>query len=362
MSVSNAYQIVKCPITCHSFNKDRSEVAICPNTNEIHIYGKNGNTWELKTVLKEHDKLVTSIDWAAETDRIVSCSQDRNAYVWNREGDTWTPTLVILRINRAATVVKWSPQENKFAVGTGAKNVAVCYFDQRNNWWRSIHINKLRSTVLSLDWHPDNFHLAVGTADSKIRVFSTVTDEAITSNKKVKSVGTLISENKVDGWVHDVAFSPSGNLVAYCGHNSTLSILYRDTNEAIILKNKDLPYLSIIFTDEQHIVAIGYDCAPVLFGETSPKKWECLGKLDQGEKKGEQVSNAFNKFRQMDSRGQNSSEDISLGTTHQNTVNLIRKYGGSNEDVTSFSTSGFDGKIVLWDFSLSNAMSKLRIV
>ncbi|OUM60395.1 hypothetical protein PIROE2DRAFT_13867 [Piromyces sp. E2] len=53
MSVANVFQIVKCPITCHSFNKDRSEVAICPNTNEIHIYKKKGNSWELGNVLKE---------------------------------------------------------------------------------------------------------------------------------------------------------------------------------------------------------------------------------------------------------------------------------------------------------------------
>ena len=30
-------------------------------------------------------------------------------------------TLVLLRINRAATCVRWSPEENKFAVGSGAR-------------------------------------------------------------------------------------------------------------------------------------------------------------------------------------------------------------------------------------------------
>ncbi|ORX77828.1 hypothetical protein BCR32DRAFT_295389 [Anaeromyces robustus] len=361
MSVANVFQIVKCPITCHSFNKNRSEVAICPNTNEIHIYKNKGGKWELDSVLKEHDKLITSIDWAPETDRIVSCSQDRNAYVWKRVGNGWEPTLVILRINRAATVVKWSPQENKFAVGTGAKNVAVCYYDERNNWWRSIHINKLRSTVLSLDWHPDNLHLAVGTADSKVRVFSTISDEAITSNKKIKSADTLISENKVGGWVHGVAFSPSGNVVAYIGHDSSLSFLYRDTSEVVTVKSKDLPYLSLLFTDERHVITIGYDCCPILFEETSPKNWKNMGKLDQGEKKEEVVSNAFNKFRQMDTRGQENNDDSSLPTTHQNTINDIRMYAGTRDNVTSFTTSGLDGKIVVWEFDLATALSKLKI-
>jgi len=71
----------------------------------------------------QHDKLITSIDWAPNSNRIVTCSQDRNAYVWQEEADGWKPTLVLLRINRAATHVRWSPKENKFAVGSGARCV-----------------------------------------------------------------------------------------------------------------------------------------------------------------------------------------------------------------------------------------------
>ena len=99
---------------------------------------------------------------------------------------------MLLRINRAATSVQWSPKEDKFAVGSGARYVrvpacirrtlaqaeqaraiAVCYFDEENNWWVSKHIKKpLRSTVLSIDWHPNNVLLAAGTAESKAYVFS----------------------------------------------------------------------------------------------------------------------------------------------------------------------------------------------
>jgi actin related protein 2/3 complex subunit 1A/1B len=78
--------------------------------------------------------------------------QDRNAYVWTQQsvsnGLRWKPTLVILRINRAATCVRWSPLENKFAVGSGARLVSVCYFEKDNDWWVSKHIKKpFKSTV-----------------------------------------------------------------------------------------------------------------------------------------------------------------------------------------------------------------------
>ena len=99
-------------------------------------------------------------------------------------------TLVLLRINRAATCVRWSPQEDKFAVGSGARiisvlltnkyflynlkyffvNMQVCYYDKDNDWWVAKHIKKpLRSTVTCLDWHPNNVLLAAGATDYKVR-------------------------------------------------------------------------------------------------------------------------------------------------------------------------------------------------
>jgi actin related protein 2/3 complex subunit 1A/1B len=84
----------------------------------------------------QHDKLITSIDWAPNSNRIVTASQDRNAYVWSQTPDQhtgkleWKPTLVLLNINRAATFVRWSPLENKFAVASGARFVLPSLFHQ----------------------------------------------------------------------------------------------------------------------------------------------------------------------------------------------------------------------------------------
>lgn len=81
--------------------------------------------------LKQHDKMITAIDWAPKSNRIVTSSQDRNAYVWQEQPDletgklVWKPTLVLLRINRAATDVRWSPHEDKFAVSSGARYVTL---------------------------------------------------------------------------------------------------------------------------------------------------------------------------------------------------------------------------------------------
>lgn len=59
--------------------------------------------------------------------------------------------------------------ENKFAVGSGARLISVCYFESENDWWVSKHIKKpIRSTVTSLDWHPNNTILVAGSADFKV--------------------------------------------------------------------------------------------------------------------------------------------------------------------------------------------------
>ncbi|CAI2163398.1 20472_t:CDS:2 [Funneliformis geosporum] len=279
MSPTEIHQLNFGPITAHAFNKDRTQVAVCPNNNEVQIYTKAGKGWNLIHTLAEHDKLVTGIDWAPESNRLVTSSQDRNTYVWNFEPETneWKPTLVLLRINRAATFVRWSPLENKFAVASGARVIAVCYFDEEHNWWTSKHLkNPIRSTVLSLDWHPNNVLLAAGSADFKARVFSAFIKGGVDQKPPPTAWGDKLPFNTIcgefsngsGGWIHSVAFSPSGDALAFSGHDSAISIAY--PGGAIqSVRLTSLPYLSLIWTSEKNIIAAGYDFTPVLFENTN---------------------------------------------------------------------------------------------
>lgn len=169
-----------------------------PNNNEIHIYKKAVNEWKLDDVLNQHDLRVMGIDWAKNTNRIVSCAADRNAYVWQQgEDKKWKPTLVLLRINRAATCVKWSPAENKFAVGSGARLISVCYFESENDWWVSKHIKKpIRSTITSLDWHPNNVLLVAGSTDYKVKGSFKMAKMQFTGHNKKKKTGPYLGLKK----------------------------------------------------------------------------------------------------------------------------------------------------------------------
>ncbi|KAK8844170.1 hypothetical protein IAR55_006964 [Kwoniella newhampshirensis] len=373
MSAPEVFQLSVGPLTGVAFSPDRSQVAVCANTNEAQIYARNGDSWELQHTLAEHDKLITAISWAPQTNRIVTCSQDRNAYVWTPTETGWKPALVLLRINRAATCVKWSPKEDKFAVGSGARTIAVCSFDEENNWWVSKHIKKpLRSTVLSIDWHPNNVLLAAGAADAKAYVFSAF----------IKGV---------DSKPEPTVFSPSGDVLAFVAHDSSLNVVYPSGPGAppaayISVKLPSLPFVNLTFTSESQLIAAGHDCQPIVFsGDQSG--WAQSHSLDDPTSSssrpltphatGSRVpsggvgrlgnNEAFNMFKAADSKGQRSGSSAPGGgssassgltpvgtdglllTVHQNSITLVEAYEwSSNGDVSKISTAGKDGRLVLW--------------
>ena len=132
MAAPEVHHLFHHPIADHSFSADRSTLAVA-RENQVDLYGRSGAGFKLQDELAGHDKTVTGVDIAPNSGKIVTCSQDRNAYVWEPSPTGWKPTLVLLRINRAATCVRWAPSETKFAVGSGARLIPVCYFEEEDN-------------------------------------------------------------------------------------------------------------------------------------------------------------------------------------------------------------------------------------
>jgi len=344
-------------ISAHAWNGDRTKVALCPNNNEVRIYTKKGNEFELECSLQEHDSLVTGIDWGKESNRIVTCSQDRNAYVWSYEGNVWKPTLVILRINRAATAVEWSPKEDKFAVASGAKCLCVCYFEKDNNWWVSKHFKQdVESTVTCLSWHPNNILIAAGGTDNVVRVVSGFVT-GIDNRKDVSGgtafgsklpFGTLLASWKTNGWVKGIRWSPSGNRLAWVSHDSTTHVLEcADQNHKIqSITSPFLPFQDLEWVDEKRFLAVGYDANPTLF--TFSNTWKLDKQLD-GKKtaaKGPQ-GDAKKFFQDKATLGaEDGGADRMLDTQHQNSISVIRRI-----NATSFSTTGLDGNLAIWPFA-----------
>ncbi|KAF9068309.1 WD40-repeat-containing domain protein [Rhodocollybia butyracea] len=375
------FSISPTPVTAHAFNADRSQLAVSLNSNDAQILTHNGSQWAATEMLTEHDKTITSIDWAPNSNQIVTASQDRNAYVWQQSPDpktgtiVWKPTLVLLRINRAATHVRWSPKEDKFAVASGDRAIAICSFDPENNWWVSKLLKKpIRSTVLAVDWHPNNVLLAAGSADMKARVLSAFIKE-IDERPAAGVWGSKLPFNTIcaefasaaGGWVHGVAFSPSGDVLAFVSHDSSISIAYPG-GPVHNIRMPTLPLVTLTWTTEDSIVAAGHDCQPLVFSG-SDAGWQEIGTLDDGSHAASKTgpgltgrlnkSGAFGAFQNADSRGQSSitSTDTKLLTIHQNTITSIRPYQGAPGQVTQVSTTAVDGKLVIWDTASVSALT-----
>ncbi|GMR42553.1 hypothetical protein PMAYCL1PPCAC_12748 [Pristionchus mayeri] len=347
------------PINCHAWNKDRSQVAVCASSPEVHILEWRSGEWVTIHVLNEHDLPVTGIDWAPETNKIVTCSQDKNAFVWTYENGSWKPELVVVRINRAATCVRWSPMENKFAVGSGDKLVAICYYERENNWWVSKHIKKpIRSTVTCIDWHPNNVLLAVGACDFKNRVFSAFikeVDEKVAPNPWGTKMpfGQLMSEFSSRGWVHQTLFSPSGCRLAWVSHDSSLTLVdANESKEAKILSTPMLPFTCLRWVSENSLLAAGHDCSPVLYA-VSNGDFKQVCKLDVQSTQQSTTSSAREMFQSIDKRATSAKVDTQLKTLHQNTVMQILPHSGTPNNVLKVTTCAVDGLIAVWDLKES---------
>merc|ERR1712142_915525 len=363
------------PITCHAWSGDRKSVALSQNSKDVGVFTKNGSEWKQTGLLDQHDLRVTSIDWAPKTNRIVTCSADRNAYVWVLdENNEWKKTLVLLRINRAATFVRWSSEENKFAVGSGAKIISICYHEKEFDGWVSKHIKKpIQSTITSIDWHPNNILIAAGSTDFKVRVFSAFVKDieprpSPTEWGSKMPMGHLMKEfsnsSRGGGWVHAVSFSPDGTKLAWAGHDSSISVADAANGMAVMKINTDLlPMCSLTWIRQNTIAAAGHNCVPYTFIVNSDSV--TLGSVMEEEKKkgSSGKTSAMAKFKNMDKLGKDDNDMISkVNFTHQKQISEIRIMEGEKGNVDAFSTCSLDGKIVVWNLkSLAASMKELKI-
>jgi len=284
--------------------------------------------------------------------------------------DKWKPMLVVLRINRAATYVRWSPQENKFAVGSGARMVSICYYDKENDFWVSKQIKKpIRSTVTCLDWHPNNALLACGSTDFKARVFSAYIKDveekpSSTSWGSKMPFGNLMGEFSVSdgGWVHSISFSANGERLAWVGHDSSVCVVDAANSQQLsVVKNDLLPFKSVLWITDNSIVVAGFDCCPMLY-TLSDGSLSCVSKLDDtGKQQQAGKVSAMQRFKDIDTKGVSGGE-TTLGTVHQNTIIQLSIHTGTKSKCVKFATSGIDGQLVVWDVkSLESTFSGLKI-
>ncbi|XP_042489709.1 actin-related protein 2/3 complex subunit 1A-like [Macadamia integrifolia] len=207
--------------------------------------------------------------------------------------------------------------------------------------------------------------LATASTDGKCRVFST-----FIKGVDLRGSGTSLSSDAKFGeqiiqldlsfsWAFGVKWSPSGNTLAYVGHNSTIYFV-DDVGPSPLAQNvafRDLPLRDVLFISERMVIGVGFDCNPMVFAADERGIW-CFVKFlaerkmaSSSSKYGSQFSEAFGKLYGQKQVGNDAVESSRpRGGVHENCINCILPLEKTGDGrVKRFSTSGLDGKVVIWD-------------
>jgi actin related protein 2/3 complex subunit 1A/1B len=187
--------------------------------------------------------------------------------------------------------------------------------------------------------------------------------------------------------------------VLHAAHDSTITVVYPSgpdmaPHAMYSIQLLSLPCISLLFATEESIIAAGHDCQPVLFEGALDHEWSETRSLDDPAKRSGTTSaragaaggvgrlnksEAFNMFRAADSRGIGGSAAPALAgtrttatgtellTIHQNTITSVRAYeGGEGHAVTKVSTTGVDGRLVIWEVdagvgAISSGVGRLAV-
>ncbi|KHM99607.1 Actin-related protein 2/3 complex subunit 1 [Glycine soja] len=131
---------------------------------------------------------------------------------------------------------------------------------------------------------------------------------------------------------------------------------------------RDLPLHDVLFVSERNVIGVGFDCNPMVFAADERGIWSFVRYLGErkavssGSRYGSQFSEAFGKFYGQSKHGvSNDAVETSRtrGTVHENCINCIMPLGDHGTLVRRFSTSGLDGRIVVWD--LENEQDLLEL-
>ncbi|OUC49610.1 hypothetical protein D917_05221 [Trichinella nativa] len=227
--------------------------------------------------------------------------------------------------------------------------------------------------ISSVDWHPNNVLLAVGGMDFRTRVYSAYMkeldgDKPIGSCWSVKNepFGTLLAEYTGHNmsWINAVKFSPSGDRLCWVSHNSTIYMVdsrgkrfvysksywhefiawyihyyyyvvqfyqFFSSEEStkkspkvgrmVSLKTPFLPFSSVIWLNNDEIVAGGFNCFPVLYRVNKDANLEFVCNLDLPSTKKSAPMSPMVMFKNLESRADSSNDnDIHLKTLHQSAI------------------------------------------
>jgi len=359
-------------VVCHSYSPDFTMMAASiKEENVVNLYQigdlEAARKWQVLATLKEHSQTVSVVDWSRKN-QILTGSHDRSLFVWGYSKDfsRWDPVLVTgNKQNRAVLDGSWSPNGNKFCYSTGTWKVFLGFYEPTNNWWSSEALNKKKfaSSVLCVNFHPSGRVVAAGSADFNVRLFTAYEESADKNDgykglfDDIKTKGEELYKVSTGCWVNALTWAPSGKWLAVSIHNSSFIFVkhgesgWTEVEDAITWEK--LPFRSIMFANENVLVAGGYDYTPVKFSVT-PEKGEFDKNYIREKKKDttvkSQVKSNLAAFEKGNfGKGEKPVAAEPESERHTNPILCIKPFKSTGPgNVTVFSSNDIHGTLYFW--------------
>ena len=345
-------------ISCVTFNKDFTQVALSKKDNNIYIYSvpniMKTDTWKLLYTLDAHVQYISGLDWNAHTNEILSCSYDKTSFVWEFSNNKWTPSSVVATTKLGYLCCKWNSRGDKFCEGTSDKHLFIGYYNTESNWWMGRNIKVHKSSVVSCEIDSTSLFVLSGSTDLRVYVSScyikSVDDNHLTDQTRplAQEFGNVIYEFKANCWINSVAWNPSGSLGFASGQNSTIAVINYKEKKTDVIKCKHSPVTLIVPNGEKGFFAVCYD-RNILEYEKKGDNWEIKKTItvDTGKKsapagaqRNSAVSDALKKFQQM---GQQKKENLAVTSKQSSHLHqsLISSLNIKGNDVITTDVTGF---------------------
>lgn len=252
---------------------------------------------------------------------------------------------------------------------------AVGHYDAENDWWVCKHLKQgiEGAPILSMDWHPDGNVIALGTLSGKVHLLTTFLGADIekkagkgpewADQQTLATFNSEVMSINVGSWIHALAFSPSGNALAWANHEAVITILYPATGTQSSLRpiNKDgvsLPFKALLFLSETVLMAVGYEPSPVILsGNEKEGSWKVKAALTNDQlisasklPTGGAMASKRSIFETASNQGRSAEDmqakrhiDTNSPLGHLNTVRAIDRFTDGK-----VATMGLDGRLIFW--------------